>query len=189
MAYEQYEVTCPASCADAAAAIPVFKFDECAPEINGGEIQKIYLAPIGQPFTDVESASEWTTRLAAAANAATKLTVLHVIADKPKPTGQTKEVSLGRKITLGKDHVVNATVDETTIENHKAFSQISQCGGRFLMWYETSGGLVFGGNKGIKVSIDADMIVPRSKGDSITWDLVLSWNTRETEQRTVSPIA
>lgn len=189
MPYIDIEVACPAGCADAAAAIPLFKFDECAPETNGGEIQKIYLAKVGSPFTDISSAAEWTARLSALASAATKLSVMHVIADKPKPTGTAKDISLGRKVTLSKEHVINASVDETTIENHLAFSKMAECGGTYLMWYETSGGLAFGGNKGIKVSIEAGMVIPRAKGDSITWELTLTWSSRSTEGRVISPIA
>jgi hypothetical protein len=181
-------IVCPDGCADTAAALPTLKFDDCAPEVNGGEIQRLYLGIVGHPFTDIEDPEEWADRLAGT-TPATKIVRLNVSADKPKPTGTVKDISLGRKIVLSKDHTINATVDETTQENHDAFSKMSQCGGTYLLWYETAGGLVFGGNRGIKVSIDADMVIPRAKGDSITWELTVTWSDRATERRTVSPIA
>ena len=189
MPYTDPVIECATNCADAAAAVPVFLFDDCAPVVQGGEIQKIWLAQVGNPFTDIESATEWTTRIGAADGVATKLTKWHVIGDKPKPTDTIKDISLGRKVVLSTEHVINATVDEVNAVNHAAFSKIHQCGGTFLIWYETSGGLVFGGNAGIKVSIAPGMVIPRAKGDSIVWELSITWSKRGTEPFTVSPIA
>jgi len=187
--YTDPVITCPTDCTDAAAGVPLFQFDDCAPQVQSGEIQKLYLTRIGNPFTDISLATEWTTRLEAAEGVANKLTKMHVIGDKPKPTDTVKDISLGRKITLSTEHVINATVDEVSEANHTAFMQMHECGGTYLMWYETSGGLVFGGNAGIKVSIAPGMVIPRAKGDSIVWELSITWSKRGTEPFTVSPIA
>jgi hypothetical protein len=189
MAYIDKVIECPTDCTSAAAGVPVFAFDDCAPQVQSGEIQKIYLTKVGNPFVDITDATEWTTRLAQADGVATKLTKWHVMGDKPKPTDTVKDISLGRKVVLSTEHVINATVDEVNVTNHEAFRQMHECGGTYLIWYETSGGLVFGGNAGIKVSIAPGMVIPRAKGDSITWELTITWSKRGTEPFTVSPIA
>lgn len=178
--------TCPTGCADVVASLPTVKFDDRNPEINAGEIEKIYLGVRGNPFTDWELATEWTTRLAS--NTATKIIALTVMGDKPAPTTTTKEISGGRKVTVSKDHVINATIDETNETNHEMIRKI-ECGGQFLAWYETSGGLMFGGKEGIPVSIEANMVIPKGRGENMTHELGLSWKAKFTEERIVSPIA
>lgn len=180
---------CPTGCTTALDALPVFDFSDCAPKINGAEVRFIYIGLPGNPFTDVKSGTEWAARLATTNTSATKIVRMTVIGDKPKPTGASKEISGGRKITLIKDHVLNATVDETGPANHEAFRKM-ECGGVTLpIWYATASGQMLGGNSGILVSIDAGMVISRAVGDSIVWDLAFSWKARFTEEMTISPIA
>jgi hypothetical protein len=180
------EPTCATGCADALAVMPAVKFDDSCPEVNQGEITAIYLALRGNPFANWEQAAEWTTRLAAVDN--TKIVKLTVIGDKPKPAANQLEISNGRKVTLAKDHVVNFTIDETNAINHEAIRTL-QCGGNFDAWYETSGGLLFGGNAGLPASAECDMTIPREKGGLIVYEGTLTWKAKYTEERTVSPIA
>jgi hypothetical protein len=177
---------CSTGCADTVNGLPTFKHDLCAPEVNVGEIENIYIGLRGEPFTDVESATEWTTRLASTTS--TKLVKMVVMGDKPKPASNVKEISGNRKIQLPKDHVVNFTIDETNAENHEAIRQL-QCGGNFNAWYETSGGLLFGGNEGLEVFIEADMVIPRSRGENLVYEGSMAWKANFLEERVVSPIA
>lgn len=180
---------CPTGCSTALDALPVFEFSDCAPKINAAEIRYIYIGIPGNPFTDVKTSTEWTARLATTNVSNTKIVRMTVLADKPRPTGTVKEISGGRKVTLTRDHVINAQVDEVNAVNHEAFRKM-ECGGITLpIWYQTAGGQLFGGNTGISVSFDPGMVISRSSGDSIVWDLALTWKARFTEEMTVSPIA
>lgn len=179
---------CPTGCQTALNNLPTFSFCEGEPEVNAGEIETIYMAVRGQGFTDWTSATEWTTRLAAASGAVTKIIALTVLGDKPKPTATTKDISGGRKIKTDADHIVNFDIDETNALNHEAIRTL-ECGGNFTFWYATSGGLMFGGNDGIDASIEAGMIIPRGRGDNMTFSGSISWKSKFTEARIVSPIA
>ena len=181
--------TCPTGCSTALDALPVFDFSECAPKINAAEIRYIYIGLPGNPFTDIKLATEWTARLLATNVGASKLVRMTVLGDKARHSGTVKEISGGRKVTLIREHLINATVDETSVANHEAFRKM-ECGGITLpIWYQTAGGQVFGGNAGILVSIDPGMVISRSSGDSIVWELALSWKARFTEEMALSPIA
>lgn len=180
---------CPTGCTTSLDLLGLFNFSECAPQVNSGEIRYIYVGVPGNAFDDWEDPLEWAARLAPANATATKIIRWTVLGDKPKPGGTPKDISGGRKILLFKDHVINATVDETSPENHEAFRKM-ECGGITLpIWYETAGGKMFGGPAGINVSIDPGMVIPRGTGDNITWELALSWKAKFTEQMITSPIA
>lgn len=177
---------CADNCEDVVNSLPEVAFDDCNPEINAGEIRKVYLGIKGKGFTSIASATEWAARLAATDD--TKLIALTVIGDKPLPTPNTKDISGGRKITLANDHVLNISIDETNATNH-GFVRSNQCSGNYQMWYETSGGLVFGGNDGIPAFLNLDMLIPVASGDSIVYNGSLAWKSKFTEERALSPIA
>lgn len=176
--------TCPTGCGD---NLPPVDFDDCAPEINEGRIDKIYLTNVGNPLVDWTSAIEWTGRLDNTAPAGDSIITLTVTGEKPEPTVNEQEISLGRKIVASKTHIVNATIDETNDINHEFIRQ-NECSGQYLMWYETSGGKLFGGTEGIEVSLIGDMIVPLSDEELITYALKAEWKAKFTEERIDSPI-
>lgn len=176
---------CSTGCADVLLALPEVLFDDCSPEVNAGEVETIYLGLRGQGFTNWTSPAEWASRLAATDN--TKIIALTVIGDKPKPTANTKDISGGRKISLPKAHTLPFIIDETNATNHEFVRQL-ECGGNFQAWYATSGGLAFGGNDGIKAFAEADMVIPRARGENMVYDGSLSWEAKYTEERIVSPI-
>lgn len=176
--------TCPTGCGD---NLPPVDFDECAPEINEGRIDKIYLTNVGNPLTNWTDPLEWNGRLDNAAPASDSIITLIVTGEKPAPTVNEQEISLGRKIVASKTHIVNFSADETNAINHEFIRQ-NECSGQYLMWYETSGGLLFGGTEGIEVSLTADMIIPLSDEELITFDGKAEWKAKFTEERIVSPI-
>lgn len=176
--------TCPTGCGD---NLPPVDFDECAPEINEGRIDKIYLTNVGNPLTDWTDPLEWQARLDNTAPASDSIITLFVTGEKPAPTANEQEISLGRTIVASKSHAVNFNADETNAVNHEFIRQ-NECSGQYLMWYETSSGLLFGGTEGIKVSLTADMIIPTSNEELITFEGSASWKAKFTEERIESPI-
>lgn len=178
--------TCSTGCSDTVNGLPAFVHDLCSPEVNVGEVEAIYIGVRGEIFEDWEDATEWTTRLASTTN--TKLVKMLVMGDKPKPAANTKEISAGRKVSLPKDHSINFVIDETSAANHEAVRKL-QCGGNFQAWYETSGGLAFGGNEGLEVFIEADMVIPRGRGENLVYEGSMTWKANFLEERIVSPIS
>lgn len=183
---------CPVGCSTVTNTLPKFTFCDGNPETNQGEISILYFGQRGQPFTDVTDAAEWTTRLGLADGAPKKIYAVTVLADKPKPTSTTKDISGGRTVKSEQTHVINYSIDETNIDNHEAI-RLLECGGQFDGWYQTSGGLGFGApedaNEGIKLSVEASMLIPRSRTDLITYDGTATWKHKFTESRFVHPLA
>ena len=174
---------------DCDADLPVVEFDKCNPIIHLSEIRRIFIAKsIAANFTNVSLAAEWVTRLSETSIANDDvIRPLTVIADKPVPTLTEKEISGGRKISINKTHVVNITIDETSIVNHD-FVRALECGGEFKMWYETAGGLLFGGNEGITCRIKLDMNLARGE-EHMVYVGTAEWKNRFTEEFVNSPIA
>ena len=171
-----------------AETLPAVDFNFCDPEVRLSEIQRVFLAKINAaPFADWTQAEEWTTRMSETSTDLNAIRALMVVGDKPQPTKTTKDISGGRKFTTRKDHVLNLTVDEVTEDNH-SFLQGVEVGTRFRMWYETSGGLMFGGNDGIVVELQGDMLLPRGAGEIMTYVYTVNWVSQTTEQRCASPI-
>jgi len=178
---------CPTDCA--AGALAAVEFNECAPAIVASEIKRVFLArPNAAPFNDWKLAAEWTERISN-----TDLTepdairALTVIGDKPAPSAVTKDISNKRKWIVGKDHTINFTVDEVSDENYE-FMRMTECGGKFRMWYETHGGYMFGGNDGILVNVVMDDVLNRGADEIETINGVATWRNKFTPDRTLSPI-
>jgi hypothetical protein len=110
-----------------------------------------------------------------------------VIGDKPAPALVEKEISNGRRFVVRKDHTLNFLIDDATAQNHEFMRQL-ECGGTFKMWYETAGGLLFGGNEGISVNLTLDMVLNRGVEEHMTYQGTARWKSKFTEERVVSPI-
>lgn len=178
---------CPTNCTS---ALPAVNFDLCAPEINLSEIQYIYIGKANSvQFTDWEAPTEWATRLSNSTTTGNDyLRTLTVTGDKPAPAKNEKDISAGRKIVTTKTHILNFTIDETNATNHELIRSL-ECGGKFKVWYETQGGLLFGGNSGIPANIFADMILARGREEHAVLAGSITWKNKFTEERTISPIA
>lgn len=181
------EVICAENCET---ALPAVAFSDCAPEINLSEIGRVFIARANAaPFTNWLSPVEWATRLAQSGGSDDAIRALTVIADKPSPTNTPRQISGGREIVSTQTHVLNVTIDESNQENHD-FVRAMECGGSFKVWYETLGGLLFGGNSGIqKATIRLAMVLNRGTEEIITYAGPITWKSKFTEERGISPIA
>ena len=62
MATACVDIVCTDACSD---NLPAVEFSICAPEINQGEIDAIFVTNVGNPLIDETDAAEWATRMAA----------------------------------------------------------------------------------------------------------------------------
>lgn len=193
-------ITCPANgCAETLVAV---NSSVCNPQVRRGEISRLFIGKRGHPFTavvtptistSVNSGAAWDTRIgdndAAGADA---IVVLHVLGEKARPEEEAVDLSLGRKKTLKRTHTVSFESDEFNDANHDFFRQL-ECGGTFDVWYETSDGLLFGSADGVHIgiqgSIKAGMVIPRGRGEKITWQGEITWEAKHTETFIESPVA
>ena len=178
--------TCPTDCTD---QLPEVSFDFCNPIIEFSEIRRIFVAkPVASSFLDWTQAAEWVARIDPATTSGDDyIRELRVTADKPVPTAVTKDISNGRKVTIGKDHVLNFTIDDVSDENYE-FMRASECGMRAKIWYETEGGRMHGGNDGILVDLKMDNQLNRGREEIALIPGVATWRAKFTEERTISPI-
>lgn len=179
-------ITCPNGCES---ALPVVKFDDCSPTIVLSEIQTIFLAKnSATAFTDVESPTEWATRLSMTATDEDAIRPLTVIADKPACTPVVKELSNGRKKVIRLDQTLNVEIDDVTDENYN-FMRVSQCGGQYKMWHKTAGGKIYGGNEGISDAfLQLNEVLGRGKDEIEKIQGTVTWSDSNSPERGVSPI-
>lgn len=176
---------CPDNCDDPLAEVD---FDECAPEINLSEIKRIFIAKkAAAPFTDWKLAPEWLERLDQSAVDVDTIRELTVIGDLPAGSNITKAISNGRTIQIGKDRTLNFTIDDVSDKNYE-FARSTECGGKYRYWFETMGGKMYGGNKGILGTVVMDIILNRGTDEVETINGVATWRAKFSPERITSPI-
>lgn len=176
---------CPTGCDT---ALSIVAFSDCAPEIVASEIKRIFVTKrTATPFTDWKLAPEWVERISDSVTDAQAIRALTVIGDKPAAASVSKDISNKRKWFVAKDHTVNFTVDDVSDENYE-FMRATECGGLYNMWYETHGGMLYGGNAGIPVSIVMDVVDNRGLDEIETLNGVATWRSKFSPERIKSPI-
>jgi hypothetical protein len=179
-----YVPPCPDTCEGYVADV---SFNECAPETHWGEVSKIYVAEADHAcFMDVGDLAEWTAWLSDTVDGGIR--TLIVLGELPE--AETTEVPLsGDRIAIGyKTFNLNFTIDETNETNYN-FLLMSECGGKYKIWFETSDGLLFGGNCGIDVSLRLNMIIPLARTELMTYAGKATWKSLQSPFRVASPMA
>lgn len=180
-------IVCPQDCT---AALPPVNFDKCAPKFKKSEIVKIYIAKVtAAPIATPGTAAEWVTRLSMT-DVANEDTIrpLVVTGDKPAPTSSKKRMAGGLYFNGSKKHVVNFTYDQINTANHD-FMRTTECGTAYKVWYETAGGLLFGGSDGIIGTVTVDMVLEGGEEGMMQYKGTIEWEDQFTEEWVVSPIA
>jgi hypothetical protein len=178
-----YVPPCPTSCAGSVADVD---FDNCTPIYHWGEISKIYLGSTTVPdFADVSSIVEWNAILSETED--DHIRSLIVIGEQPE--AETVEVpTSGDRIAIGyKKFSINAEIDETNDTNYN-FHLMLECGGKFKLWYETSDGMLYGGNEGIEASVKTNQIIPKERTALVKIMLKATWNSLQSPFRCLSPM-
>lgn len=177
---------CPDGCES---ALPAVLFDDCAPEIHYGEVAKIYFANAeAADFTNVELLSEWTTRLSAAGTDPDAIRELTVLGDLPEAERTEINISGDRIIAGQKQFTLPFEVDETNVVNYE-FLLTAECNLKFKMWFETSDGILYGGNEGILASVLMNLMIPRERTDVVKYMGTAKWKSQYSPLRSTMPTA
>lgn len=178
--------TCPTDCS----TLPAVAFDTCAPELHWGEVTKLYVAAAdADDFANVEDLAEWTTRLDQSAVATgNEIRELTVIAELPEPEQAETPVSGDRTAVGVKNFSLNFDIDETNDTNYN-FLLTLECNLSFKIWYETSDGMLYGGNEGILATLRANQIIPKERTELVKFVGVARWKSQTSPLRCVSPLA
>jgi hypothetical protein len=178
--------TCPQNCT---VNLPPVLFSKCAPLILNSEIGRIFQAKAtAAPFTDWTQAAEWVERISNSNTVGDDyIRVLTVIGDKPAGSAVVKEISNGRKRTIGKDNTLNFTIDDATQENYDWMREM-ECGGTYLWWWETLAGKMYGGNSGVLADLAIDDVLDRGTDAIEVLNGIITWRNKFSPERTDSPI-
>jgi len=187
------KIICPDDCSNYLAE---FGFNDCAPEWNRGEIQKIYLFGIGYPIVAdpindpggfIAEMAARVSNTSAAANAIRELTVL---GEKPEAETNMIKMSNNREIVTSKKHTVPFKIDEMSQANRDAMRQL-ECGNKFLMMFE-NGDLLWGGSEnigdGIEGSFIANLIIPPDRSALSYYQCSFVWEDKYHPHSCVNPL-
>lgn len=175
--------TCPANCASA--DLPIVLFNECTDAVisEESEITDIYLSPEddANPGQPKYKPATWTSAAAyvtATVNGGAGLKHLTVIGDKPLPEVTSRVISKGRVIPGLANHTLNFDIDDTTDANYNLMRR-GQCGGRWVMWYKTKGGYVYGGANGFSANVaNAGEVLARGEGNYSLFQFIMTWKAK-----------
>lgn len=182
MATECTTITCANDCSD---NLPPVSFDVCAPEVNFGEIDAIFITNVGNPLTDETDAAEWATRMAASDDS--KIIELHVVGEKPAPEESSVVISRNIEVSGAKTHTLSFDVHQTNKINYNAMRSF-ECARKVLVWYRTAGGLLYGGPSGIEGTLKMNQIIPKSRKELITFAGTFKWDAKFHPCVATSPI-
>jgi hypothetical protein len=172
--------TCPEDCS---ANLPEVSFSDCSPELNGGNITYLYLTNFGNGMTNWLDIAEWTARIDNDSVDSAAIRRIRIIGSKPAPDKPEVVISGDRTVYGTPTHTLDFRIDETNAINHEFVRQM-ECGGQFTGWYETVGGLRWGGNDGIPMTVKVDEIIPESSSEYITFTGQAKWKEKFTPERT-----
>lgn len=153
----------------ASAVLPAVEFNFCDPDIRLGQIDRVYVtrAGTGDVLTDVEDADEWGTRIDNDAvipgSGAAPIRELTGIGSLAEAEVTETDISDGRKTSSVPKQTLNFKIDELSLANIAAASTYQQSpAATHKIWFR-SGGIMYGGDSGIDVSLVANLIIPEGK--------------------------
>lgn len=178
--------TCPTNCTTSLIAV---KFDNCQPKFLSSEIKRIFVASNGAAvFTDWTAATEWGTRLTESVTGVDKIRPLIVTGSMPSATPNKIQTSNRRIAIVGATpRTLAFTVDDVSDENYE-FMRSLECGGLYKIWWETHGGMLYGGNSGVSVTITPAHVLAGGETDIEKLEFTAEWKNRFSPERCTSPI-
>jgi len=176
----------PPCATDCSGILADVSFNDCAPELHWGEVSKIYI--VGSDFagfTDVTDLAEWTANLSDTAD--NMIRTLIGLGDLPEPE-ITETPYSGDRVARGyKTFNLPFEIDETNEINYN-FLLMTECGGNYKIWFETSDGILYGGNDGIDVSFRANLMIPRERTALVKFMSISTWKSLKSPFRCDSPL-
>jgi hypothetical protein len=173
---------CPEGCTD---ELPIFDFDQCAPEVYFGEIEKIYIAAADEtPFTDWNDASEWTTKISNVDDG--KMRELTVSADLPAAEYDVIDISARRKVMSSSTFTINITIDDLSDDNYAAM-RWTECNPTVKLWFADRNHM-YGGNVGITANIMLKEVIERGNKSMKTIQGVATWENKFSPERIENPL-
>ena len=177
-------ITCPVDCEN---YLPPVDFSLCDPNVDFGEIERIYVTGQGNGLSDWTDATEWAARLDNdTEDNDTLIRTLFVSGDQPPAESNETEISLCRKVYSEKDFTINFDVDETNITNND-FMRLLECGGTFTVWY-AAGQYMYGGTTGVDVQMNMNNNITRGCNELNLITGMAKWKAKHSPEKIVNPL-
>lgn len=177
-------ITCPTDCNN---YLPPFDMSVCDPNVDFGQIDRIYITGQGAGLSDWTDAAEWATRLDNTTEDNDNLIrYLHVAGDQPAAESTENEISLCRKVYSDKKFTLNFDIDETNITNNDAM-RLVECGGTFTAWF-AAGQYMYGGTDGIDVQITMNNVITRGCDSLNLISGTVKWQAKHHPEKIVNPL-
>lgn len=176
---------CPTDCED---YLPPFDMSLCDPNVDFGQIDRIYITGNGHGLSDWTDASEWATRLDnTTEDNDTLIRTLHVAGDQPAAESAETTISLCRIVYSPKGFTINFDIDETNITNNDAMRLI-ECNNLFTIWF-AAGQYLYGGTAGIEdVGITMNNVIPRGCDTLNLISGTAKWKSKFHPEKIVNPL-
>lgn len=158
-----------------ASNLPAVSFSVGNPEINYGQIEKIFFTEIGNPLTDTQKNTIMARLDDSDTATAGKIRKMHVIGSKAEPERSSIDISLGRKVYGEGSHTITFKIDETNDINYAMLQTLEKNpGATYLFWY-VAGKKFYGGAAGIEASIVLSEVIPESRDELVTYNGTITW--------------
>lgn len=160
--------------------LPPVNFSKCAPAVRFAQINRIYETrpTTADVLTDWASKTEWLTRLnqtsTVPGTGAAPIRELTVIGELTEPTQTETEISDGRTVKGPRKNVLPFTIDDLSTENI-AWARAHQDGTYTKKVWFGFEKLLFGGDEGIDVQINVNIIIGRDKNTVAGINGTLTW--------------
>ena len=177
-------IICPTDCVG---YLPPVDFSLCDPDVDFGEIERIYVTGRGEYLADWNNAAEWAARLDNdTLDDNTKIRTLHVRGDQPPAESNEVEISLCRKVYSPKDFTLNIDIDETSIVNNDFMREL-ECNDLYTIWY-AAGQYMYGGTLGIDVNITLNNNITRGCNELNLISGTVKWDAKHHPEKIINPL-
>jgi len=176
-------IPCPTGCQN---EVPPISMDECNPEVDFCEIDKVYLCAINNPLSDWTDASEWATRIDNSGGLPSDIREFWVSGELPEPERTSTEIDNERDVWSPMKFSITLQVYESNLTNYDAI-RFLQCGGEYLMWF-SCGNNMYGSTDGVEVNIKADYIITKGAKEANYFQLVITWDAEHLPERITNPL-
>ena len=180
-------IICPTDCDSL--LYPV-NFDDCAPQFEFGEINRIYVASRGaDDFSAWDELGEWTARLSEDGTITDVDTVVELVVRGSWEAAEEEEIEVSdfRKAYSPSSFTVNFEVDDLSDENYE-FMRWLECNPGVKIWIG-AGRHIWGGNEGIVAQLRLNQEIPMEGRKGIHKLVGMAkWESRFHPERALNPM-
>jgi len=177
-------ITCPTGCNN---DVPAINMDECNPQVDFSEVDKLYMTQIDYPLTDWTDLAEWTARIDNDGTDVDDIREWWVSGELPEPEMNITEIDNSREVQSPMKFNLDLQVFDVDNDTYDAM-RILQCGLRVLIWF-SAGEFMYGSTDGIEATIVAAYPITKGSREANYIRLQVKWEASHHPERIDNPLA